>query len=195
MRQLVKDGAWQVPAAERPNGWQSLAVREPEFAIVIPGELDILRCDCGRSIHHFGQCKRRILLARVQLERKAAKFQSELLPVIEASGRSFGADVPLVHTALVMMAGLYTRKVRELARLTNVPENVVMQIAIRLRSVGIWKPDGAVVLGEMSGDDGDMEFWLVAMAGAGKIRLVQESGKPLKFSSIVGTGGRAESGA
>lgn len=191
-RVLVKDGAWQVPPEERPKGWKQLPMREPAAAplnivVTVSGVPDILRCGCGRSLHHRGQCHVRRVLAQLQLDRKAAHFQTILASVITESGRWFGADKTVLNTALVMVAGLYTRHVYELARLTGIRPHLVKEISVRLAKAGIWNPDGSVVLGDLNPqyeDFEDLEFWLIAMAGAGEIRMVQPANRSLKFGGI-----------
>lgn len=156
----------------------------PQLAQERTTELDIRRCGCGRAIQHLGRCRLRVLRDRyTPLNLVIAKFQSELVPAVKKGADWFGAEGYLVSTALVMLAGLYTRDIYTLSRFTGVMPIVVKEIALGLESAGIFKPDG-VLLGPMDGTDGDMEFWLIAMAGAGRIRLIQNGDGSLMFDAI-----------
>lgn len=180
MQQLVQNGVWQVPVDERPMG----VLESSQKRIVVTRELDILRCDCGRAIQHTGRCCFRVLRYRQKpLNRAIAKFQSELAPAVKKGAEWFGADGYLISTALVMLAGMYTRDIGVLARFTGMAPILVSEIALKLEAAGIFKPDG-VLLGPMDTKDGDIEFWLIAMAGAGRIKLIENKDGSLMFDAI-----------
>src|SRR5882757_4109376 len=58
MKQLVVDGVWQVPAGERPRGWESMGGREPDESPIVEPESSLAipaEAPTSKRSHHKKQ--------------------------------------------------------------------------------------------------------------------------------------------
>lgn len=155
-KELVKNGEWLVA---------------PKVACMA---LDILRCGCCKPVKHSGMCYSRKLHKR----RRFDSFR-ELAKAIHDSAVAFGAEPELENAALVLVAGMWTRKKLELREITGLRDTQFISIvAKRCVQNELWLPETTVHLGEMSEEHGDLEFWLNAMVASGKLTVDHRADGP-----------------
>jgi hypothetical protein len=188
---LLKDGDWQVPPEERPCGWEKIpvksqakpaappialeAIAEATDAIVeqvaaeAAGQVQGPLCGCGQPANHVQMCRVRAKKAAATRARRLELFR-ELSRAVHESAAGVGAEKSLVMAAHVMVAGMWTRDLDQLRRLTGYDAHFVKAVAERLAASIIWRHPRLVRLGEIDDRElGDLPFWLNAMVADGTL--------------------------
>lgn len=135
--------------------------------------LDIVRCRCAKPIRHTGACYYRKLRKRARFE-----YFREVAGAVRESAKDFGADAGLTNAALILVAGIWTRKKLELLELVRCDATTIANVTRRCVRSRLWSENG-VVLAEFTKENGyDLEFWMNAMVAAGQLNVEWRGKEP-----------------
>jgi len=171
-RKIAQGGVWLVEAAHRPKGWEKYGLEDPfQQPEAEPSETPIL--DKVISEGELAECERLVREAKNPLTPERLREEmAEIQAAVTAEAEVAKADDKLIKSARIMVAGMWTRSNRKIARALDLWIAEVSLVAERFKCSGIWtshegKP--VVRLGNLDGDAGIVEFWCNAMVGTGEL--------------------------
>ena len=170
---LVKDGQWCVPESERPRNWREI-LPEKEAAVSVREH----RCRNGEPKQH------QPITAPAQAEATPKRQQQfrgwvALRNAIRKSAKYLVVDAETLDAAFVLSFGMWSRDLDVIHARTGIvnPKPYID----RCLSSGLWLEDGAVELGEMNDDIGDIGFWCRAMVVSGILKIAYRDGSEPVF--------------
>lgn len=162
VKKLVENGRWVIPVEERPKDWRRI-LPDPDYppAIAVAAEEGPKPATCKPkqwTWHGWTGLKR----------------------AIERSARAGGWKGDAVEAAMILVAGMWCRDPEVLDK--RIPGKNAAFFAERCISLGLWKDEGLVELGDME-IPADLDLWMRAGAIADMWVLVREKGE-VAFKSV-----------